>query len=461
MPRDGSGNYTLPAGNPVISGTVITPTWANPTMSDIGVEITDSLSRSGKGGMLVAFKNVDGTIGDPGMTWTNEPTSGFSRTDTNVMNASIGGTQSTRWVFGDLGFEIWDGTTWVKPLVASSSPIIFTGDLTIENVQPKLRFNETDVTTDQGNWLFRCQGGQFGLHTATDAAPGTIVNPAWFCERTGTVVDSVNFPSLNIHTASIRMDGGAIILKNNLNISGTPFSDIGTVRILRLNASDIWEIGQASSAVLGMEYDSGNADSSHVFEANNVEVARFNATGWTIPNSTGIKGRNAADDGDVQLVSLSAGDTPTFGTSSNDSQLQAPTNINIRVAFGTTCDFVTSALGGLLITDRPRITIKKAGYRNPTRGLVSASRVITQDDEGRVLVQNGGSVGLTMDALEQYTRFTWISASGTGFLNEGSGATIQNFTGSAREDGNVVTPFASVWECWQPLSNLWYVWEVT
>ncbi|GAF72642.1 unnamed protein product, partial [marine sediment metagenome] len=58
MPRDGSGNYTLPSGNPVVSGTLITPSWANPTMSDLGNEMTDSLSRSGKGGMTVAFQNV-------------------------------------------------------------------------------------------------------------------------------------------------------------------------------------------------------------------------------------------------------------------------------------------------------------------------------------------------------------------------------------------------------------------
>lgn len=51
MSRDSNGNYNLPAGNPVIAGTVITTSWANPTMSDIGAALTDSLSRSGKGGM--------------------------------------------------------------------------------------------------------------------------------------------------------------------------------------------------------------------------------------------------------------------------------------------------------------------------------------------------------------------------------------------------------------------------
>lgn len=47
MPRNVSGVYSLPAGNPVVSGTDITVDWANPTMSDIAAELTASLPRSG------------------------------------------------------------------------------------------------------------------------------------------------------------------------------------------------------------------------------------------------------------------------------------------------------------------------------------------------------------------------------------------------------------------------------
>ena len=53
--RDSSGTYSLPAGNPVVSGTIIETAWANPTMSDIASALTDSLSRSGKGGMTAAL----------------------------------------------------------------------------------------------------------------------------------------------------------------------------------------------------------------------------------------------------------------------------------------------------------------------------------------------------------------------------------------------------------------------
>ena len=35
MSRNGSGTYTLPAGNPVVTGTAITSSWANTSLSDI------------------------------------------------------------------------------------------------------------------------------------------------------------------------------------------------------------------------------------------------------------------------------------------------------------------------------------------------------------------------------------------------------------------------------------------
>lgn len=48
MPRNGTGTYTLPAGNPVITQTLITSLWANTTMTDIATALTQSLTRDGQ-----------------------------------------------------------------------------------------------------------------------------------------------------------------------------------------------------------------------------------------------------------------------------------------------------------------------------------------------------------------------------------------------------------------------------
>jgi len=48
MSRNGSGTYTLPAGNPVVTGTTISSTWANNTLTDIATALTGSLASDGQ-----------------------------------------------------------------------------------------------------------------------------------------------------------------------------------------------------------------------------------------------------------------------------------------------------------------------------------------------------------------------------------------------------------------------------
>jgi hypothetical protein len=48
MARNGSGTYVLPAGNPVTTGTTISSTWANTTLSDMGAALTTSVSSDGQ-----------------------------------------------------------------------------------------------------------------------------------------------------------------------------------------------------------------------------------------------------------------------------------------------------------------------------------------------------------------------------------------------------------------------------
>ena len=48
MSRNGSGVYSLPAGNPVVTGTTIASTWANTTMTDLAAALTDSVAADGQ-----------------------------------------------------------------------------------------------------------------------------------------------------------------------------------------------------------------------------------------------------------------------------------------------------------------------------------------------------------------------------------------------------------------------------
>jgi hypothetical protein len=108
MPRGPGGIYNLPAGNPVVPGTVIESEWANPTMEDIKNEISDSLSRTGKGGMLAALRGPDGSEAVPTFSFTNEPSSGRYRDGPGQIVESVQGNKVVRYVSS--GLEQWDST---------------------------------------------------------------------------------------------------------------------------------------------------------------------------------------------------------------------------------------------------------------------------------------------------------------------------------------------------------------
>ncbi|MDD4971860.1 MAG: hypothetical protein PHT07_20740 [Paludibacter sp.] len=48
MARNGSGTYSLVSGNPVVTNTTISSTWANNTLSDIATALTQSLAKDGQ-----------------------------------------------------------------------------------------------------------------------------------------------------------------------------------------------------------------------------------------------------------------------------------------------------------------------------------------------------------------------------------------------------------------------------
>jgi hypothetical protein len=106
MPRDSSGNYSLPAGNPVQSGTVITSTWANSTLDDVSSALSDSLDRYGRGGMLAPFEFSDGTNFLPGATWTNETSTGLYRFDGGDLRMSVLTQDIMRWQ--NTGAQVWN-----------------------------------------------------------------------------------------------------------------------------------------------------------------------------------------------------------------------------------------------------------------------------------------------------------------------------------------------------------------
>jgi hypothetical protein len=108
MPRDSAGNFSLVAGNPVQSGEVIASTWANSTLDDVAVGLSDSLDRSGRGGMLAPFRFADGTNLLPGAAWVNETSTGLYRFDGGDLRLAVLTQDIMRWQ--TTGPQVWNST---------------------------------------------------------------------------------------------------------------------------------------------------------------------------------------------------------------------------------------------------------------------------------------------------------------------------------------------------------------
>lgn len=103
MPRNAAGTYTLPLP-PVVTNTTITSNFENTTDSDIASELTNSLDRNGRGGMLAPFKIFDGTMAAPGLAFTLEPGSGLWRAGPGDVRMAVLGVDVVKFIAGQTTF---------------------------------------------------------------------------------------------------------------------------------------------------------------------------------------------------------------------------------------------------------------------------------------------------------------------------------------------------------------------
>jgi hypothetical protein len=113
MPRNSSGTYTLPTGNPITTRTLIESSWANSTLGDIANEITGSLARNGAGGMTGPLKATDGGVTAPSITFGLETSTGLYRVSAGQIGMTTLGVQ--RFTISG------SGATFSVPVTVSSN----------------------------------------------------------------------------------------------------------------------------------------------------------------------------------------------------------------------------------------------------------------------------------------------------------------------------------------------------
>lgn len=86
MSRNGSGTYNLPAGNPVVTGTTITSTWANSTLSDMANALTGSVASDGQTPMSGSLN-----MGNNQITNMADPTTSQSAATKTYVDTAVSG----------------------------------------------------------------------------------------------------------------------------------------------------------------------------------------------------------------------------------------------------------------------------------------------------------------------------------------------------------------------------------
>jgi hypothetical protein len=132
MSRNGSGTYTLPAGNPVVTGTTISTTWANNTLNDIAATLTDSVAADGQTPMTGdldlngnQIKNLaNGTLPDDAAS-VAQVTSAVAITGGTINGTTIGATTASTGRFTTLEST---GNTTVGGTLAVTGISTFTGN---------------------------------------------------------------------------------------------------------------------------------------------------------------------------------------------------------------------------------------------------------------------------------------------------------------------------------------------
>lgn len=211
MPRNSSGVYTLPSGNPVTAGTTIDASWANTTLSDLANEITNSLDRNGNGGMLAAFRFSDGTLSAPGMSWINETSTGFYRSGSGTMWAAVGATQIAQFTVNGVTLPSGKnlavgGTLTVTGAITATGGVVgnatnVTGTVAVANGGT----GGTTAAAARTN-LLPTQAGNSGLFLTTN---GTDVS--WSAAGAGTLTAVTA-------TAPLASSGGST---PNISLTGT------------------------------------------------------------------------------------------------------------------------------------------------------------------------------------------------------------------------------------------------
>ena len=189
MARNGSGTYIAPAGNPVVTGTVIQSTQFNSTVADIGAELTNSLPRDGQAPMSAGLKLIDGGVTVPAITFNSESNTGLYRPIAGNIAVTAGGVENIR--FNSSG-RVLIGTTTDDGVsrLQITGPVAVTGTVTASNFVGNASSATNVVGTvgiaNGGTGATTVAQAKINLNIATSATGSAVISAGTTAQRDGS-----------------------------------------------------------------------------------------------------------------------------------------------------------------------------------------------------------------------------------------------------------------------------------
>lgn len=227
MPRDISGNYTLPAGNPVVDGTIIDVLWANPTMADIAVQLNNVLTRDGILGPTAPILFATGSAAAPSIAFSADPALGIYRAGSNILGFSTGGTQrlaidasgNSTFQAASGGFMFITKTNDATP--ANNSGMLFLG---IASAVAGTRTAQLYLDANGANG----GGGDYGYLEHTGAQVFRMVNQGTGVLELGTAGSArVSITAAGNVTVNVPSSGTAFTVNSASGANAATFNGLG------------------------------------------------------------------------------------------------------------------------------------------------------------------------------------------------------------------------------------------
>ena len=131
MSRNGSGTYSLPAGNPVVTGTTISSAWANTTLTDIAASLTGSVAADGQTPVTGNIAMGNNKLTGLGVGTTSGDSVEFSQLGALLVSPTITGdlTVTGNGTFQGTGYVlVAKGTTAQRPSVPVAGEMRYNTD---------------------------------------------------------------------------------------------------------------------------------------------------------------------------------------------------------------------------------------------------------------------------------------------------------------------------------------------